>query len=410
MAIELYPHQIKAIKDLNNGCVLSGGVGSGKTRTSLVYFYAVVCGGKIKINGLGGDSAPTQPRDIYIITTARKRDELDWQEEAVALRISADRPEESIGGIRMTVDSYNQIHKYIDVEGAFFVFDEQRLVGKGKWVDSFIRIAKKNQWILLSATPGDVWMDYVPIFIANGFFKNRTEFLRNHVVFNRHSKFPKVDRYIDTGILHEYRKRILVDMPFHRETRRHVEYIECGYDEVSYETVTKKRWNIFEEEPIQDKAQVVLLERRVVNSHPSRLEAVEKILEEKNRVIIFYYFNYELEILRQLAERQKVVVAEWNGWKHEPVPINKRWVYLVQYTAGNEAWNCITTDTIIFYSMQYSYKVFEQCQGRIDRMNTSHKDLWYFVLRSRAAIDQQLTKAIRAKENFNLRAYEERYK
>lgn len=409
MATELSPHQTKAIEELHSGAVLLGGVGSGKTRTALAYYYTKVCQGSLKINGKGKDGLLQKPRDLYIITTARKRDELDWQEEALAFRLSNDRSL-SISGVSMIVDSYNNIKNYTEIKDAFFIFDEQRLVGSGVWVDSFIKIAKNNEWILLSATPGDVWMDYMPLFVANGFYKNKTEFIREHVIFDRFAKYPKIDRYIATGRLDRYRKSILVEMPFTRHTMRHISYVNVEHNEWLYNQVLKENWDPFEGEPIEQPSKRVLLERKVVNMDESRLEAVETIVKRKKKVIIFYFFNYELYILRNLASRLNIQVNEWNGIKHEPVPTGDEWVYLVQYTAGNEAWNCITTDTMIFYSMQYSYKVFEQCLGRIDRMNTSYRDLYYYVLRSEARIDQQLTKAIRAKENFNLRAYEEGYK
>lgn len=408
MATELSPHQTKAIEELHSGAVLLGGVGSGKTRTALAYYYTKVCQGSLKINGKGKDGLLQKPRDLYIITTARKRDELDWQEEALAFRLSNDRSL-SISGVSMIVDSYNNIKNYTEIKDAFFIFDEQRLVGSGVWVDSFIKIAKNNEWILLSATPGDVWMDYMPLFVANGFYKNKTEFIREHVIFDRFAKYPKIDRYIATGRLDRYRKSILVEMPFTRHTMRHISYVNVEHNEWLYNQVLKENWDPFEGEPIEQPSKRVLLERKVVNMDESRLEAVETIVKRKKKVIIFYFFNYELYILRNLASRLNIQVNEWNGIKHEPVPTGDEWVYLVQYTAGNEAWNCITTDTMIFYSMQYSYKVFEQCLGRIDRMNTSYRDLYYYVLRSEARIDQQLTKAIRAKENFNLRAYEEGY-
>lgn len=409
MSTELSPHQTKAIGELHSGAVLLGGVGSGKTRTALAYYYTKVCQGSLKINGKGKDGLLQKPRDLYIITTARKRDELDWQEEALAFRLSDDRSL-SISGVSMIVDSYNNIKNYTDIKDSFFIFDEQRLVGSGVWVDSFIKIAKNNEWILLSATPGDVWMDYMPLFVANGFYKNKTEFIREHVIFDRFAKYPKIDRYIATGRLDRYRKSILVEMPFARHTMRHISYVNVEHNEWLYNQVLKENWDPFEGEPIEQPSKRVLLERKVVNMDESRLEAVETIIKRKKKVIIFYFFNYELHILRNLASRLNIQVNEWNGIKHEPVPTGDEWVYLVQYTAGNEAWNCITTDTMIFYSMQYSYKVFEQCLGRIDRMNTRYRDLYYYVLRSEARIDQQLTKAIRAKENFNLKAYEEGYK
>lgn len=399
MALDLHPHQIKAVKELKNGSILKGGVGTGKTRTALYYFYTRVCGGTLKTNGMGATTLPKTPTDIYVITTAKKRDELDWQKEAAGLAISGDR-DVSVGRIKFVVDSWNNIVAYKDIEGAFFVFDEQRLVGSGTWVKAFIAIAKKNQWIMLSATPGDTWMDYIPVFVAHGFYKNRTEFLRRHVVYSNFTKFPKVDRYVETRILEGYRRRIIVEMPFHRHTVRRLHNVVVPYPKELFDIrVVRDRWHVYEERPIRDVAELFSVMRKVVNSDPGRLRAVRELLVKHPRLIVFYNFNYELYALRELIDTTKV--AEWNGHQHDPVPEGDSWVYLVQYTAGAEGWNCITTDAMAFYSLNYSYKIFEQSQGRIDRMNTPYVDLHYYVFRSGAKIDIGIWKALMEKRTFS---------
>lgn len=397
-AVELYSHQIKAINQLKNGSILCGGVGSGKSRAALGYFYIKECEGSIPINGKGIFSKMRFPKDLYIITTARKRDTLEWEMECAPFLLSKD-PE--IGQNKLVVDSWNNIGKYVDVEDSFFIFDEQRVVGRGAWVKSFLRITKSNRWILLSATPGDTWTDYIPVFIANGFYKNRTDFERQHVVWSRFAKYPKVDRYLNVGKLVRQRKAILVDMKFHRDTIHHNEIIVCDYDKTLYNFVAKERWDIFNDKPIQDASGYCLVLRRIVNSDPSRLEKVSLLIEQHPKSIIFYNFNYELDLLRQLGSDLDILVAEWNGHKHEPIPIGDRWIYLVQYTAGAEGWNCIETDTIIFYSQNYSYKVMVQAAGRIDRMNTPFTDLYFYKIRSKSQIDLAIAKTLMRKQTFN---------
>lgn len=399
--VDLYPHQTKALREMKNGCILRGGVGTGKSRTAIAY-YILDCMGRFKINGAGGFKAMDRPRDLYIITTAKKRDDLEWLDEASNFGIGRT---ESLYGTRITVDSWNNILAYKDVQNAFFIFDEQRLVGRGAWVKAFLDIAKRNRWILLSATPGDNWMDYVPVFIANGFYKNRSEFIHEHVVFFPYAKFPKVERYTGTGVLEKYRRQILVEMPYSRHTIRHVENYAVEYDKALFDRVWKDRWNVYEDEPIKDVAELFRVARKVVNSDPSRLGAVLKLLEKHPRLIIFYNFNYELEMLRTLKTTLGIDVGEWNGHKHEPVPVSDKWVYLVQYTAGAEGWNCITTDAMVYYSLNYSYKINEQGKGRIERLNTPYTDLYYYILRSGSPIDQAIYKSLLTKENFNEKQY-----
>lgn len=394
--INMYDYQMDAIKNLRNGCILCGGVGSGKSRTSLAYYY-LQNGGQVNTNTY----VPMKdPCDLYIITTARKRDTKEWEGELTPFLMSPN-PEQNYYKNKIVIDSWNNIKKYKDTKDAFFIFDEQRVVGNGTWVKSFLKIAKANRWILLSATPGDTWTDYIPVFLANGFYKNRTEFCREHVVYSRFSKYPKIDRYINTGRLIRLRNKILVDMDFKRNTIAHHEDIWCEYDRERYKAAGKDRWDPFKNEPIRDAGSLCYVWRKIVNIDCSRLLKVQEIAKKHPRVIIFYNFDYELELLRSLYYGEDVEIAEWNGHKHQEIPSSERWVYLVQYTAGCEGWNCIKTDTIIFYSQNYSYKVMEQASGRIDRLNTPFRDLWYYHLKSHSGIDLAISKALTQKKKFN---------
>ena len=367
---------------MRNGCILCGGTGSGKSRTAIAYYAKNI-----------GTQVP-----IYIITTARKRDTGEWFDEFSAVDISCD----------LTVNSWNNIQKYICVTNAFFIFDEQRVVGRGVWVQAFLKIVKSNRWILLSATPGDCWQDYVPVFIANGFYRNRTDFNNQHIVWARFSKYPKVDRYLNTGKLNKLRDMILVDMPCQRSTVQHHIDILVQYDRVMYKDLARNRWNYWLNKPIETASEFCYALRKLVNSDESREIEVLNITEKAPKAIIFYNFDYELDILKSIAYHPGTEIAEWNGHKHQPIPDSKRWVYLVQYSAGCEAWNCITTDTIIFYSQNYSYKVMEQASGRIDRLNTRFVDLYYYHLKSRAPIDRAISMAIEQKKIFNERKFNER--
>lgn len=404
MAVELAPHQLKAINELSNGKILCGGVGVGKSRTALAYYFLKDCGGSLKINGEGAMGKMADPKPLYIITTAKKRDNLDWVDECAPFCLSRD-PESSFEGLAVTIDSWNNLKKYSDVKGAFFIFDEQRLVGSGAWVKAFLKIVKQNRWILLSATPGDTWMDFVPVFIANGFYKNKTEFIRRHVVYSNFSKFPKIDHYVEQGRLQRFRLSLLVDMPYQRTTVRHHHAVIVDYDPDLYETVVKKRWNPYKEEPIKDVGQLGYVARRVLNSDPSRLEAVKAIAGDYDKIILFYNFNYELDALRTLGDNPEITVAEWNGHKHEPVPPTGRWIYLVQYSSGAEGWNCTDTNCIVFYSLNYSYRLMHQSEGRIDRLNTPYTDLHYYTFRSLAGLDKAITKSVKSKQDFNQKAF-----
>ena len=401
--MQLKPHQLDALSKIKNGCIVCGGVGSGKSITSLAYYY-MQNGGDISTLKGGDYVYMKKPKDLYIITTARKRDTLEWNEELTRFLLYPD-PDVNSYDNTVVVDSWNNIQKYQKVFGAFFILDEQRVVGSGAWVKAFLNIARKNQWILLSATPGDRWVDYIPVFVANGFYKNKTQFLDEHVVYSRFSKYPKIDRYLNTGRLLKLRREILVDMPYERETERHHHDILVTYDMTLYKESTKNRWNPYLNEPMTNAASLCFVQRRIVNSDPSREKALMDIFEKHPKLIVFYNFNYELDILRELLSDNKIKFSEWNGQKHEKIPTGKQWMYLVQYSAGAEGWNCITTDTVVFYSQNYSYRILEQSCGRIDRLNTPYHDLYYYHFKSKSSIDIGIARALREKRNFNERDY-----
>ena len=402
--MKLRDYQLDAVKHMKNGCILNGGVGSGKSLTSLSYYYLKNSGDEDFLNG--GQYVPMDdpPKDLYIITTARKRDTLEWEGELAPFLLSV-HPKNNSYSNKVVVDSWNNIQKYKDVKKSFFIFDEQRVVGSGAWVKAFLKIAKVNEWILLSATPGDTWMDYIPVFLANGFYKNKTEFIREHVVYSRFCKYPKVDRYINTGKLLRLRREILIDMSFKRETVQHHKDIYVDYDAKMYKDIMRRRWDIWKDEPITNASGLCYALRKVVNTHPSRLESLVNIFSKHNKIIVFYNFDYELELLKDIYYGRNVKVAEWNGHKHEPIPKSKKWVYLVQYTAGAEGWNCIETDTIVFFSQNYSYKIMHQSAGRIDRLNTPYTDLYYYHLKTHSGIDLAISRAIKNKKKFNEKAF-----
>ena len=391
----LHDYQMDAVKRMKNGCILNGGVGSGKSRTGLYYYF------KEQGGSIDPDYVPMKnPKDLYIITTAMKRDSLEWEGELANYLISTN-PDESLYKNKVVIDSWNNIKKYKDIYGAFFIFDEDRVTGKGTWVKTFLNIARKNNWIILSATPGDTWEQYIPVFIANGFYKNKTEFTREHIIYSRYTKYPKIERYVNTGRLVKLRNQILIDMDFSRKTIPHHEDVYATYDIAMYKQAIKTRWDPYKDEPMQQASSLCYVLRRIVNEDESRQVALMQLAEKHPRMIVFYNFDYELDILKGLHYGNNVQIAEWNGHLHQPIPESKNWVYLVQYTAGCEGWNCIKTDTIVFYSQNYSYKVVTQAAGRIDRLNTPFRDLYYYHLKSRSGIDLAIGKALSEKRQFN---------
>ena len=393
MNTELYPHQLEAMKKMHNGCILCGKVGSGKSRTALAYVYICELGGSLRINDIGTFTKPDFPKDIYIITTAKKRDTHEWEDEVAYFCLPTT--------VNVTIDSWNNIKKYKNVVGGVFIFDEQRLVGSGAWVKTFLKIAKANHWMLLSGTPGDKWEDYIPVFLANGFYHSRSQFKAEHMVFKPYLKFPVVDHYVGTKRLKFYADQVLVPMNYEHEIVKHKIDILCNYNKEKYKRVMKDRWDIYDDCPVEEMGKLCYLLRRVSNDDVSRLSNLSDICEEHSKLIVFYNFTYELNALRKFFTDKGWEIGEWNGEKHTEVPSGNRWAYLCQYTAACEGWNCITTDTIVFFSQNYSYKILAQSEGRIDRLNTPFHELYYYYFKCKSPIDLAITRALSQKRTFN---------
>ncbi len=392
MQIELYDYQKEAIKKLQSGSILCGGVGSGKSLTSLFFYKDKICRNFQII------------KDLYIITTAKKRDSLEWDKDLSNLGLSKN-PECSIYGIKVVIDSWNNIKKYENASNAFFIFDEQRLVGHGAWTKHFLKIAKNNEWILLSATPGDTWMDYVTVFIANGFYKTRSEFIRRHVVYSRYSKFPKVEKYLDCKYLSWLKDRVLVYMDYSKKTKTKITKIKCAYDKSLYSNTIKNLWNPYKDKPLKNIVELCITLRRIVNQDNSRINALLNIYQKHKKIIVFYNFNCELDILEKALKERNIPFSQWNGRKHEEIPNSSKWVYLVNYSAGAEGWNCIETNAIYFYSLNHSYKMMKQASGRIDRVNTKFEDLYYYYAFSDSTIDKSILKCLANKKTFNAKDF-----
>lgn len=387
---KLYPYQQKAVDELRPGSILCGGVGSGKSLTALSYF-------------LQKEYDPKDPKDLYIITTAMKRDRLEWDGECAKVGLSKVRENSTIN-CQVFVDSWNNIHKYETVSNGFFIFDEQKVMGNGAWVKSFYKIAEKNHWILATATPGDTWLAYIPVFVANGYYKNRTAFINEHIVYDPYAKFPKVKRVLNTRKLEWIRNAVTVNMPCKKNMTIHPRLVNTEFNKEMVDQIYYDRWDPIENEPIRDIAKACLMMRKIVYTDSSRLLALMDIFKEHRRLIVFYNFNTELDMLNVFCEDNKIPHAEWNGHKHELIPDTEEWIYLVQYNAGAEAWECTRTNVIVFYSQNYSYQIMSQAAGRIDRLNSPYHDLYYYVFTSKSLIDQMVIKALKKKRNFNEKA------
>lgn len=387
------PHQRDAIRKISNGNVVVGATGSGKSLVGLVYYYTNILEGSVE-----PFRKPTKSVSLYIITTATKRDSLDWNSECAEFALSTNQ-EASVNGIKVVIDSWNNIKKYKDIRGGFFLFDEQKTTGYKRWSKIFIRIAKNNRWILITATPSDRWMDLLSVFIANGFYKNKRDFVNQHVTYNPYVKYPSITGYRNVNKLRILKKRIFVIIDYQSPSIIENKVISVDYDVDALTQIEKTEWNPFTDSPIINLSEFASVLRRSLNSHPSRINEAIRIRNTVKKLIVFYNFNFELEILKHGYSGIKI--GELNGHRHDALPVGSDWVYLVQYNSGNEAWECFTTNHMLFYSLNYSFRIMTQAKGRINRLTSGFNYMYYYYLVSNHWLDKGIQKALNKKRDFN---------
>ena len=375
--IKLLKYQEEAIQKLHSGSVLYGATGSGKSLTGLAYYMR--CWSHL---------------DLYIITTSKKRNAGEWEEEIAKLGCPPPK----------AIDSWNRLKNYRMVSDAFFLFDEHKVGGHGKWAQSMITIAKKNKWILLTATPGDVWDDYASIFIANEFVKNKTTWNEDFCIFDRISKYPKIIGYQREDVLKNMRDAVLVPMEYQSE-KVPIPYVipyKVDHEEEAYVLARRKSLRHPEMRAFRNTSAMFAYMRMNLPDKESKIQALADVLKKEPKAIIFYNFTPEKYEIENAARQVNIPFFQYNGQIKDNVPDGDTWVYAVQYTAGAEAWNCITCRTVIFYSMNYSYKVMTQAKGRIDRCNSPFDELhYYYFISPDFEIDQEILNALTRKEKFN---------
>ena len=198
----------------------------------------------------------------------------------------------------------------------------------------------------------------------------------------------------------KFKKEILVNMDDDKATKQwHID-LTCSYDPVLYNAYADSRWNFEEDMPIMNASKLVYMLRKVCNSDPSRLEKLYEICQSHPKLIIFYQFDYERDLITCMLSFKGIPYAEYNGHIHQPIPTGDRWAYVV-HLSSSEGWNCIETDTVVFYSLSYSYRAYVQACGRTDRRTTPFQDLYYYRLKSASKIDKAIMDAHRRKKKFN---------
>lgn len=116
-------------------------------------------------------------------------------------------------------------------------------------------------------------------------------------------------------------------------------------------------------------------------------DILEDMLEETERVIVVYQYQYDLQQLKQLKYK----------WTTDPSEFPENQILFLQY-GQSEGLNLQYCNQMIFYSYDYSFLNYEQMTGRIYR-NGQKNNVVYTILISRGTIEEKIWWAISNKKS-----------
>lgn len=114
-------------------------------------------------------------------------------------------------------------------------------------------------------------------------------------------------------------------------------------------------------------------------------ERLQAILETHNneRVVIFYNYNIELEMLKQLLSKLKRPTSEYNGARKDLKEFKGKYngVVLAHYKSASTGINdFVISNVMVFNSLPLSSIELTQSKGRIDRQGQGKKPMYYFII------------------------------
>lgn len=145
----------------------------------------------------------------------------------------------------------------------------------------------------------------------------------------------------------------------------------------------------------------MLYARQLCNSK-EKLEMVRTLIEgTEDRVIIFYNFNCELELLQQLVQKLKRPISYVNGSVKNLNCYNNNSdsVTLVQYQSGSSGVNLQKASKMIYYSPPIKSDFFEQSKKRIHRIGQDNK-CTYWKLITNNSIELNIYNTLAKKQDY----------
>lgn len=386
----LYNFQRQLLNSIEENYIIAADTGTGKTMMAIHHYLKHNTG-----------------EPLLILAPPQKIKEGGWQRELdfVASHYNIEIPYDII--------SYGVLSKrWKEYKDWFLVMDECHYVKnptsqRGK---AAINLTKQStNFLLLSATPSsNGWGDTIAYMIMFGYYKNKTQFLKEHAVYNR----------IDYGngpvnVVSDYRDQEKLQKLYQSFSIKLAKEDCLDLPPLVFEKVhfkPSKEYNIIKKdrvlgEELFDNISKLQHGLRFYANQADKLKYTEMLLEgTEENVIIFYNYKQENEELKKIAKKLKKKVFEVSGSKTN-LPDKEKWtslknsVTIVQYQAGAAGIELQYANIVIFHTPTYSYQDYEQALGRAYRNGQTKKVTVYQYI-TKNTIETSIYQALAAKKDF----------
>ena len=154
----------------------------------------------------------------------------------------------------------------------------------------------------------------------------------------------------------------------------------------------------------------MLYERQLCGQYnQNKMAALRDLLESTNdRIIIFYNFTKEYELIKNLCETLDKPVSVVNGSKKDLKNYNNHSdsVTLIQYQAGAHGLNLQKANKILYFTLPLSSEMFEQSKKRIHRIG-QNKTCFYYYLIVEKSIEEKIWRTLKMRRDYTNKLFEE---
>ena len=126
---------------------------------------------------------------------------------------------------------------------------------------------------------------------------------------------------------------------------------------------------------------------------------IDLVNSTSDRVIIFYNFNTELEVLRKVLFDRPISIVNGQVKDLKEYENNDNSVTLIQYQAGAMGLNLQKANRIIYFSLPERSELFEQSKARICRIG-QEKQCYYHIMMCHKSVEEKIYECLLMRKDY----------